>query len=148
MKKKKTKFIEEFKQFIMRGNVVQMAVGIVIGAAFSAIITAFVSGIINPFMSLIIGKVDFSDLKIILRASTGSSEEIAIKYGLLIQKIVEFLIIGFFMFLVIKAMNKLENIKKPKVEEKPKEEEKKPEVPETVLLLREIKALLKNKNEQ
>ncbi len=144
-KKEKNKgFIYEFKQFITRGNVVQMAVGIVIGAAFSAIVTAFVSGIINPVIGLLIGNVDFSELKVVLKSATEESAEVAILYGVLIQKIVEFVIVAFVLFLVVKGMNRLEEAKKKKEEEE-KVAAPAP-TPEDILLLKEIRDLLKDKN--
>ncbi len=148
--KKKNGFVEEFRQFIMRGNVVQMAIGIVVGAAFSAIVTAFVSGVINPVIGMLVGKVDFSELKIVIQQAnllTGK-EEIAIMYGVVLQKIFEFVVIAFCMFLVIKGMNKLEEAKKAKEAKEaadaavaaaaqPKED------PEDIKLLKEIRDLLK-----
>lgn len=141
---KKNGFIEEFKQFILRGNVVQMAIGIVVGAAFSAIVTAFVSGVINPLIGMLIGSVDFSELKIVLKAATEETAEVAVMYGVVIQKIFEFVVIAFFMFLVIKAMNKLEAAKKAKEEQEQaaKAAEPAPD-PEDIVLLRQIRDLLK-----
>ena len=141
---KKNGFIEEFKQFIMRGNVVQMAIGIVVGAAFSAVVTAFVSGIVNPLIGMLIGSVDFSDLKIVLKAATDTSAEVAILYGLVIQKVFEFLVIAFCMFLVIKAMNKLENARKAKDEAEKASEPPKAE-PQDIVLLGEIRDTLTKK---
>ena len=144
--KKKNRFIEEFRQFIMRGNVVQMAIGIVVGAAFSAIVTAFVGGIINPLIGMLVGNVDFSDLKIVIQQAnvlTGK-EEIAIMYGMVIQKIFEFVVIAFCMFLVIKAMNRLEETRKAKEAKDAADAAAAPkEDPEDIKLLREIRDLLK-----
>ena len=144
--KKKNRFIEEFRQFIMRGNVVQMAIGIVVGAAFSAIVTAFVGGIINPLIGMLVGNVDFSDLKIVIQQAnvlTGK-EEIAIMYGMVIQKIFEFVVIAFCMFLVIKAMNRLEEARKAKEAKDAADAAAAPkEDPEDIKLLREIRDLLK-----
>jgi len=145
---KKNKFFDEFKQFILRGNVVQMAIGIVVGAAFSAIVTAFVSGIINPLIGMLVGSVDFSDLKIVLKAATENSAEVAVMYGLVIQKIFEFLVIALCMFLVVKGMNKLEAAKKAKEEaeaaaEAAKKAAEPAPVPEDIALLKEIRDLLK-----
>ena len=144
--KKKNRFIEEFRQFIMRGNVVQMAIGIVVGAAFSAIVTAFVGGIINPLIGMLVGNVDFSDLKIVIQQAnvlTGK-EEIAIMYGMVIQKVFEFVVIAFCMFLVIKAMNRLEEARKAKEARDAADAAAAPkEDPEDIKLLREIRDLLK-----
>jgi len=141
---KKNGFFDEFKQFILRGNVVQMAIGIVVGAAFSAIVTAFVSGVINPLVGMLIGSVDFSELKIVLKAATEETAEVAVMYGIVIQKIFEFVVIALCMFLVIKGMNKLEEAKKAKeaVEAEAKAAAPAPD-PEDVVLLREIRDLLK-----
>ena len=144
--KKKNRFIEEFRQFIMRGNVVQMAIGIVVGAAFSAIVTAFVGGIINPLIGMLVGNVDFSDLKIVIQQAnvlTGK-EESAIMYGMVIQKVFEFVVIAFCMFLVIKAMNRLEEARKAKEARDAADAAAAPkEDPEDIKLLREIRDLLK-----
>ena len=141
-KEKKKGLCYEFKQFIMRGNVVQMAVGIVIGAAFTAIVTAFVSGIVNPLVGVLIGNVDFSDLKIVLRAATETSPEVAILYGVLIQKIFEFLLVALFMFMVVKGMNRLEESRKKKEAEE-KEAAPPAPTPEDIILLKEIRDILK-----
>ena len=122
---------KEFKEFAMQGNVVDLAVAVVIGGAFGKIVTAFVDNIITPIIGVLCGGVDFSGLAI-------KVGEAAIGYGALIQAIIDFLIIAFFIFLVVKAMNKM---KKP---EEPAEEE--PAGPTEAELLTEIRDLLKEKN--
>mgnify|MGYP001737590900 FL=1 len=131
---KETKgFIAEFKAFIARGNVLDMAVGIIIGSAFTAIVTSLVNDIIMPIVGVIIGGIDFSGLK----ATVGSS---AINYGLFIQAIINFLLIALTVFIIIKALSKA----KRKQTEEPVEEEPAP-TPE-VELLTEIRDLLSKRD--
>lgn len=159
---KKSNFFSEFKKFVMRGSVLDMAVGIVIGGAFTAIVTSVVQDIINPLIGLLIGKIDFADLKVVLVAATESTGEVAIRYGILIQTIVQFLLTALVLFLIIRGvntmkdnLNKEENLKAEKLKEEEKlkaeeeakkekarldEEEAKKE--EVVVLLRDIKKLL------
>lgn len=120
-------FIAEFKQFIMRGNVIDMAVGVVIGTAFSAIINSLVSDIIMPEVSILTGKIDFTNMFFALDGNHYASLAEAknatsvIAFGSFIQAIVQFLIIAFSIFVVIKAMNKLRRPKVVKEEPKVKE---------------------------
>lgn len=129
--------ISEFKEFIAKGNVVDLAVGVVIGAAFGKIVTALVDGIVMPVIGLMTGGVSVSDWKYVISpaqldaAGKELVAESAIKYGLLIQTVVDFLIIGFVIFLVLKAYNRM---RAPAAEAGP---------PEDVLLLREIRDSLK-----
>ena len=97
--------ITEFKNFAMRGNVVDMAVGIVIGGAFGKIVSSFVADVLMPPIGLLLGGVDFSNLAITLSAATADVESVLLSYGVFIQTVVDFLIIAFAIFLVIKAMN-------------------------------------------
>jgi large conductance mechanosensitive channel len=105
--------LQEFKAFAMRGNVVDMAVGIIIGGAFGKIITSVVNDIIMPPIGILIGGVDFADLKIMLKqavvdaAGVEVAPAVAINYGLLVNNVINFLIIAFCIFMVIKAMNSL-----------------------------------------
>ncbi len=125
------KFIKEFKAFIARGNVMDLAVGMIVGSAFTAIVNSLVNDMVMPFIGWLIGGMDFSDLKIQL------NEEAAIYYGQFIQNVISFLAISFVVFCMIKAINRLHS---------KKEEEKKPEVPKVsdeVKLLTEIRDLLK-----
>lgn len=105
--------LQEFKAFAMRGNVVDMAVGIIIGGAFGKIITSVVNDIIMPPIGILIGGVDFADLKIVLKqavvdaAGVETAPAVAINYGLLVNNIINFLIIAFCIFMAIKAMNSM-----------------------------------------
>ena len=131
---KETKgFIAEFKAFIARGNVLDMAVGIIIGSAFTAIVTSLVNDIIMPIVGVIIGGIDLSGLKVTVRSA-------AINYGVFIQAIINFLLIALTVFIIIKALSKA----KRKQAEEPAEEEPAP-TPE-VELLTEIRDLLSKRD--
>lgn len=143
------KFFGEFKEFISKGNVIDMAVGVVIGAAFKAIIDSLVNDIIMPVIGWLLGDVDFSSFALTLREATLAEdgvtvlkEAITINYGVFINAIISFLIIGFCLFCVVKAVNKLR--RKKEEEPAPEPEEPKPTTEE--LLLTEIRDLLKDKN--
>lgn len=99
--------MSEFKDFAMKGNVVDMAVGIVIGGAFGKIVSSFVADVLMPPIGLLLGNVDFSDLAITLRAAGESGEAILMNYGVFIQTVVDFIIIAFAIFMVVKAMNSM-----------------------------------------
>ncbi len=99
--------ISEFKSFAMRGNVVDMAVGIVIGGAFGKIVSSFVADVLMPPIGLLLGNVDFSDLAITLKAASEAADAVTLRYGVFIQTVVDFLIIAFAIFMVVKAMNTL-----------------------------------------
>lgn len=132
----KTKgFIEEFKDFISRGNVVDLAVGVIIGSAFTAIVTSLVNDIIMPLVGWLIGGINFTDLKLVIRQGSANVEEAAIYYGNFIQSVVNFLLIALVVFFVVKAINKFYKKKDPVT--KP--------TPEDILLLREIRDLLEKK---
>ncbi|MFC2436160.1 MAG: large-conductance mechanosensitive channel protein MscL [Aggregatibacter sp.] len=125
-------FIKEFREFAMRGNVVDMAVGVIIGGAFGKIVSSLVADVFMPVLGILTGGVDFKDLKITLADAVGETPAVTLNYGVFIQNVFDFIIIAFAIFMMIKALNKL---KKP--EEKVKEltgEEK---------LLTEIRDLLK-----
>lgn len=130
--------MKEFKEFAMRGNVVDMAVGIVIGAAFGKIVSSFVSDVIMPPIGLLIGGVDFSDLSFVIKEAQGDIAEVAIRYGTFIQSLLDFVIVAFAIFMVIKAMNRF----------KKKEEAAPPPPPpaptKEEVLLSEIRDLLKS----
>jgi large conductance mechanosensitive channel protein len=129
-------FISEFKEFAMRGNVIDMAVGVVIGGAFGKIVSSLVGDVIMPVVGVITGGVNFTDLKLTLKEAVDSAPAVTINYGSFIQTMVDFLIIAFCIFCVIKALNSL---KKKPVKEAPVE----PETPADIVLLTEIRDLLK-----
>lgn len=126
----------DFKSFIMRGNVLDLAVAVVIGAAFGRIVTSFVNDVLMPPIGILLGGVDFSDLIITIQQATAEVEAVTINYGAFIQTLVDFLIIAFAIFMVIKAFEKArkkEEVKPPAVAEVPAQEK----------LLVEIRDLLK-----
>ena len=154
MKENKSSFFTEFKKFVMRCNVLDMAVGIVVGGAFTQIVQSVVQDIINPVIGLLIGKIDFKELKVVLVPATESASEVAIRYGSLIQNIVQFLLTALVLFVVIRSVNKMrekrekeeeakEAAEKVEVQEEKKESPIEPVVKEETLLLREIRDLLK-----
>jgi large conductance mechanosensitive channel len=99
---------KEFKEFAMRGNVVDMAVGIVIGGAFGKIVSSLVNDVIMPPIGMLLGKVDFSSLAITLSEKAGETEAVTIKYGVFINTMLDFLIVAFAIFIVVKQMNRLQ----------------------------------------
>ncbi len=140
------KLVDEFKAFAMRGNVVDMAVGIIIGGAFGKIISSVVADVIMPPIGLLLGGVKFTDLKLVLKdpvldaAGTITTQAVSINYGNFIQTTVDFLIIAFAIFMMIKAMNSLK-----KKEDAPVEAPAPPAPSNEELLLTEIRDLLKKK---
>ena len=104
---KKNNFITEFKEFINRGSVVDLAVGVIIGGAFGAIVTSLVNDIIMPLVGLIIGGVDFTNLEIVIPNYFGTTDAAHIKYGNFLQNLVNFLIIAFSVFLMVRIINKM-----------------------------------------
>ena len=142
---KESKFAKEFKAFIMRGNVVDMAVGVIVGGAFTAIVNSLVNDILMPVIGALFGGINFSNLKIVLREATETAEEAAIRYGSFIQAIVNFLLVALCIFLVVKAINKAREAAeaKKKAEEPVPAPEPEPVTPEDILLLREIRDALK-----
>lgn len=110
---KKTKgFINEFKEFISRGNVIDMAVGIIVGTAFTAIVNSLVADVIMPAIGWLLGGINFTELKYVITPAVGDTAEAAIRYGVFIQKIVDFLIIAFVVFLMVKLINSFRRKKK------------------------------------
>ena len=134
------KIAEEFKTFIARGNVMDMAVGVIMGSAFTKIVNSLVSDILTPIIGLATGKVDLSNLKIDI------NEQLIIPYGQFLQSIIDFLIVAAVVFFVIKGMNTLKaKLEKQNDEEEEKEEEEEVTPSNEELLLTEIRDLLKDK---
>ena len=131
----------EFKEFIARGNVMDMAVGVIMGAAFGKIVTSLVDNILMPVIGMILGNIDFTTLNIKV---TIWERTTFIKYGIFLQNVVDFLIVALCIFLMIKAINKLAKKVKKTEEEKTEEEVKSDEV----VLLEEIRDLLKKQNKK
>lgn len=132
------KLLKEFKDFAIKGNVMDMAIGVIIGGAFGKIVSSFVSDIIMPLIGLLVGGTDFTQWKWVLSPANEAlgKAEVALTYGNFIQVIFDFLIIAWCIFLVVKAINKA---KKPKEEPAPEP----PATPEDIQLLREIRDSLK-----
>ena len=144
------KFFEEFKTFAMRGNVIDMAVGVVIGGAFGKITTSIVNDIIMPIISMLTGGIDFSAWKIVLKeavmvAGEVVAPEVAITFGNTIAIILDFIIIAFAVFCMVKALNNLHRKKEEPAPEPEPEPEPAPPAPTAEELLAEIRDLLKNK---
>jgi large conductance mechanosensitive channel len=138
------KMLDEFKAFAMRGNVVDMAVGIIIGGAFGKIISSFVSDVLMPPLGLLLGGIDFKDMLYTLKEAVMQGEEVitpavTLNYGMFIQNVVDFLIIAFAIFMAIKAMNSM----KRKEEVAPAAPEAPPAPTKEQELLAEIRDLLK-----
>ena len=133
--------LSEFKAFAVKGNVVDMAVGIIIGAAFGKIVSSFVGDVVMPPIGLLIGGVDFSDLAITLKAAEGDIPAVVLSYGKFIQTVLDFVIVAFAIFMGVKVINKLkrEEAAAPTVPPAPTPEEG---------LLTEIRDLLKNQQKQ
>jgi len=135
-KREKAKgFIKEFKEFISRGNVIDLAVGIIIGSAFTAIVNSLVKDLIMPAVGYLIGGLKFEQYKWVLAPATETAAEVAITYGNFIQQTVDFLIIAFVVFLMVKGINAFRRKEEPKKEE--------PKISDEVKLLTEIRDLLK-----
>ncbi len=105
---------KEFKAFALKGNMVDMAVGIIIGAAFSKIVSSLVNDLIMPPIGLLMGNVDFSDLKLVLQHQTPAHPEVTLNYGLFINHTLDFMIVSFAIFMVVKQMNRLKSKEMPK----------------------------------
>ena len=133
-------FFKEFKEFAMRGSVIDLAVGVVIGGAFGKIVTSLVDDIIMPPIGFITGGVDFSNMKYVIKEGNEAAgvAEVAVTYGNFINVLIQFLIIAFCIFLVIKGLNSLKR-------EGPKEPEAAPAPTKEETLLTEIRDILKNK---
>lgn len=132
------KMMQEFKAFAMRGNVIDMAIGIVIGGAFGKVVSSFVKDVLMPPIGLWLGGVDFKDLAIVLKAAQGDAPAVLMTYGVFVQTVIDFIIIAFAIFMVVKGMNAMK-----------KKEEEKPAAPaappKEEVLLTEIRDLLAKK---
>jgi large conductance mechanosensitive channel len=134
--------LKEFKTFAVKGNVVDMAVGIIIGAAFGKIVSSFVGDIVTPALGMLIGGVDFTDLVITLKAAQGDIPAVVVAYGKFIQTVLDFIIIAFAIFMGIKGINRLKR-EEDAIEEAPAA----PPAPSSEeVLLSEIRDLLKQQN--
>ncbi len=98
---------KEFRAFIAQGNVLDLAVGVVIGAAFGKITTSLIEDILNPIIGMALGGTDFSQLKLVLKAASGDAAEVAIRWGSFVNTIIQFVLVAYVIFLVVKAANKM-----------------------------------------
>jgi len=130
--------MSEFKDFAVKGNAIDMAVGIVIGAAFGKIVSSVLADVIMPPIGVLMGGVNFTDLAIVLKEAAGDAPAVVIKYGNFIQTVVDFTIIAFAIFMVVKAINKMKKQEKEAPAEPPKPSNEE-------VLLTEIRDLLKKK---
>ena len=136
-----TSFFKEFKEFAVKGNVMDMAIGVVIGTAFGKIVSSLVADVIMPIIGLFVGNIDLKDLAVTLQDKTDTSPEIVLTYGVFLKNLLYFLIIAFAIFLTIKMIINLKN----RLIKEEKAAEEAPADPEDVKLLREIRDLLKDK---
>lgn len=127
--------LKDFQKFLIKGNAVDMAVGFIFGAAFATVIKSLVNNIVMPPIGFLLGKVDFSNLKYILVMGNETTEEVAISYGIFINEVISFIILGFIIFIIVRMIGKLQK----------KEEKKTPPTPKQEILLEEIRDLLKKK---
>lgn len=131
------KLINEFRTFALKGNVIDLAVGVIIGGAFGKIVTSLVNDLLMPILGLIMGKVNFTDLKVIIEPAMGDVPELAIRYGAFLQSVIDFVIIAFSIFLAIRFVNRY------MIRQKAVEEAKPAEPTKQEVLLTEIRDLLK-----
>lgn len=125
----------EFKKFALKGNVVDLATGVIIGGAFGKLVTSLVDNVMSPPLGMLIGGVDFSHLKFVIKPLIGGGEEVSIRYGMFLQDIINFMIVAWSLFLMVKIMNKLHI--------EGQQDQPAPPPPEDVLLLREIRDSLR-----
>ena len=110
-------FVQEFKTFISRGNVVDMAVGVIIGSAFTKIVNSLVNDVLMPALGVLTGGVNFADLKFVITPATEEVAEVAIKYGVFVQNIIDFLLIAIVVFVMVKMINKIREMGKEETAE-------------------------------
>ncbi|HIP52718.1 MAG TPA: large-conductance mechanosensitive channel protein MscL [Chromatiales bacterium] len=130
--------LQEFKEFAVKGNAVDMAVGIIVGAAFGKIVSSLVADVVMPPIGILMGGVDFTDLAVTLKAAAGDAKAVTLNYGKFIQTVIDFLIVAFAVFMMVKGINSLKR-------EEEAAPEAPPEPPKEEVLLTEIRDLLKNK---
>lgn len=130
--------LKEFKKFAMQGNVMDMAIGVIVGAAFGKIVSSLVTDIIMPPIGMLTGGVDFSNLVIVLKNASDLAPAITINYGLFLNTVIDFLIVSFAIFLMVRQINRIRKKEEPK-------KDSEPEISEEVLLLREIRDYLKGR---
>jgi large conductance mechanosensitive channel len=133
--------VKDFKDFAMRGNVIDLAVAVIIGGAFGKIVTSFVNDILMPPLGLLLGNVDFKELKFIMKEGSEGVAAVTWNYGMFIQNIIDFLIIAFSIFMVVRAISKMQQLKAK--EPVPEPEPAPPEPSNEEKLLTEIRDLLK-----
>ncbi len=140
-------FLKEFKAFALKGNVMDMAVGVIIGGAFGKIVSSFVNDVLMPPIGLLLGKTDFSDLGVVIQKANEEAgvAEVVWKYGAFIQQVVDFVILAFCVFLMVKGMNHLMNMRKKEEEAAAPAPAPQPEPSAEEKLLTEIRDLLKQK---
>ena len=130
--------LQEFRKFISRGNVIDLAVAVIIGGAFGRIVTSLVDDLLMPVLGVIAGGINLTSLKVVIKEAQGEAAELAINYGMFLQAIIDFLIIAFAIFIIIKLINALKE-----------KEDKKPEAPpapsKEAVLLEEIRDILRKK---
>ncbi len=131
--------LKDFKKFIIRGNVVDLAVAVIIGGAFGKIVTSLVNDLIMPLIGVLLGKVNFKELKWVIEEAVGDVPEVAVYYGQFIQNVVDFVIIAFVIFIMIRLIEKMKAKPAPAPEAAPAP------IPEDIQLLTEIRDLLKQK---
>ena len=142
------KFFGEFKEFAVKGNVFDMAIGVVVGAAFGKIVSSFVADVITPPIGVLLGGVNFSELSVVLKEAVGDTPAVTLNYGNFIQTIVDFLIIALCLFFVVKAVNMMrKKFEAKKAEEKKAEPPAPPAPSKEEMLLTEIRDLLKEQKE-
>lgn len=147
IKAKEPAIIKEFRDFINRGNVMDLAIGVIIGSAFSKIVTSLVDNIVTPIISIVIGGIDFSNLYFKVPSFLGTTTPATIKYGYFLQSVIDFLITAFVIFMIVRMINKInEKAKKALIAEENKEKaEEKAQEDEKTALLKEILKELKKK---
>ena len=131
--------LKEFQQFISRGNVVDLAVAVIIGGAFGRIVISFVNDVLMPIIGILVGGLNFSDLRIVIIKASGETAELALYYGRFVQAIVDFVIIALSIFLMVKLINSMQRKKETEQEAAP------PEPPKEQVLLEEIRDILKER---